>query len=1621
MMTVHVLHAGDGYTYLTRQVASADRQLGRDESLTDYYMQHGNPPGQWVGEGIGDVGVSGEVREHQMKSLFGLGMHPEAETLGAAALAAGASKAEATKEARLGRRYPEYHDPEDGFRAAMDEAFSSFRAEHDRPPRPGAERDGIRWQVATEMVRASSDGGRVTDAEVKRYLANRGAEERKAVAGYDLVFTPVKSISVLWGLGGDEVRQQITEAHKAAWKEAFEWVQSEAALTRIGAGGVAQLETNGFLAVAFDHLDSRTGDPNLHTHVAVANKVRGVDGKWRSIDGRVLHALGVAASERYNSTIEAQVRTRLGVQFAPEARSGGREPVREIVGIREDVREKFSRRRASIEGTYDALLQDYRDRHGHEPDRTAQFRLAQRATLETRPDKVAPGGLADRVGQWRAEAIQVLGSAQELDAMLDHVLRPDPATGLEPRSVEDLADEVVAKLAARRGSWNEFHILAEAQRVARGQVTADMGQAAMVAEVVAAVRGECMSLTPPEANEPPPGLSRSDGTSVYRVHGAEMFTHSKVTDAEWSLVDAALKTTGLSVPTEGFERAVEQVSESSGYQLNTGQRDLARKFASGGHLVEAGVGPAGAGKTTAMKAFAHAVELTGGRVVGLGPSAAAAAALSRDLGGVQCDTLQKLLHTHDAGADSAEHLRLDSSTIVLVDEAGMASTPDLARLVQIASEAGASVRLLGDPAQLSAVGAGGALRLIQEMVGSVELDEIHRFRTAGEAEASLRVRSGDVGAADFYVRHHRTLAGSREAMIEEAYAHWWEDTQAGRRSIMIAPTTEDVTSLNGRARLERVATDAVVGQTVDLHDGNHASEGDVIVTRQNRRDLRAGATDFVKNGDLWTVRRRHASGTLRVRHATTGVTAWLPADYVAEHVELGYAATVNRVQGMTVDTAHALISPSTTREQLYTALTRGQASNKVYAVAQELLDVEAHAQPSPARAARMVLEAAIWRTAEDQSGVLTAEAEADAARSLARLVPAYEDAYNRVLDPTAAERAKHVAQAVLGEVAERVVSEGAWESLAARMVQHERAGHDMTGVLRDAVGDGDLQDAWSIAKVLHWRLGPAPVLDDDGRDLPPWLTPAPDMSLPEPPAAEEAEPSHAPAGDQQPASPEAVGAVAVNEAAWRWWQDQAATEGAWARDYLEGRGLGAATAGLAPAGWTGLVDALGRQGYTTEDMLTAGVATTTRDGRVIDRFRDRVVFPIVDADGQVVAVTARANPQTSDERTPKYLNSPEHPAYAKREVLYGLDLQARNALAQGSRPVLVEGPADVEAVRASGADVVPVAPCGTAVTEAQLDALRTAAGRDLNDLIVGLDPDGAGRAAMAKVWYMLDAHEAAKVSVLDLPEGADPADLVAANRTEELRQQLGEPGQLTNALLDHMLAEADLESAEGRVQAVRVGAAALARLPASPEQESSAAHLATSTADRVDPLMILDELVEAREQRRDDQPAVPAGPEREVDPEVAAWLNRQADLIAGRLDHLVDDAVEATPDWLSSLTPVPEQADEAGRWRSQVREVVAYRDRYGITGPDPLGSEDVTGGQAQARATAEQAVQALTPEQGRREEDPAITELNQSLASLRRRARAREVTREPEREPSVDPTQHDQHRQQGPSHGGPQI
>src|SRR5687768_13155694 len=146
---------------------------------------------------------------------------------------------------------------------------------------------------------------------------------------------------------------------------------------------------------------------------------------------------------------------------------------------------------------------------------------------------------------------------------------------------------------------------------------------------------------------------------------------------------------------------------------------------------------------------------------------------------------------------------------------------------------------------------------------------------------------------------------------------------------MIAPTRILVAQLNARARAHRLDHTPAVSE-VSLADGNRASVGDVIITRRNDRRLRLTATDWVKNGDRWTVTHIGRHGELTVRHTRSHLTVRLPADYVRESTGLGYATTVHTAQGVSADTMHGLATGHETRQQLYTMLTRGRVANHLY-------------------------------------------------------------------------------------------------------------------------------------------------------------------------------------------------------------------------------------------------------------------------------------------------------------------------------------------------------------------------------------------------------------------------------------------------------------------------------------------------------------------------------------------------------------------------------------------------------------------------------------------------------------------------------------------------------------------
>ncbi len=221
----------------------------------------------------------------------------------------------------------------------------------------------------------------MSDEDVTKFITEQYAKMRQPVAGYDLVFTPVKSISLLWGLGDAQVKEA-SKRHISRRRRGPRLDRGRGDLHPSRGRGARKVKAEGLLIARFDHFDNRVGDPNLHTHSAILNRVL-AEGKWTTIDGQVLYKANVAASERYNTRVADLVARKLGVTFAPRPDTAvGKQPVYEVEGIPVGLLEEFSRR-AQIEDRQAELAREYKDKYGKNPPKKVQYAQAQQATLDT--------------------------------------------------------------------------------------------------------------------------------------------------------------------------------------------------------------------------------------------------------------------------------------------------------------------------------------------------------------------------------------------------------------------------------------------------------------------------------------------------------------------------------------------------------------------------------------------------------------------------------------------------------------------------------------------------------------------------------------------------------------------------------------------------------------------------------------------------------------------------------------------------------------------------------------------------------------------------------------------------------------------------------------------------------------------------------------------------------------------------------------------------------------------------------------------------------------------------------------------------------------------------------------
>jgi conjugative relaxase-like TrwC/TraI family protein len=606
--------------------------------------------------------------------------------------------------------------------------------------------------------------GEVSDNELHRVLAGEHPvfgwqlreSRRVRVPGFDLTFSAPKSVSVLFGICDDEIREAVQRSHDVAVGDAMGYMERMASHARRGHDGREVVEGGGFVGAAFRHRTSRAGDPQLHTHVLVANLVRGSDGRWSALDGRRFYAHAKTAGYLYEARLRAELTAAFGVEWTP-VRNG----IADVVGVPRAVLRAFSRRREEIEAEL--------ARRG-----TRSAAAAQAAALLTRRSKdrlVDPRRL---MPEWRERAAALgLGEPE-----LRSVLGRQRACALDERSLEVGAEELAGPdgLTRHASSFCRRDVIrAWCERIPTG---ARVDSAALEKLADAFLRsGDSVPLLGSDA-PPPDALRRADGRRAPLVGDELRYSTPDLLAIEQRIVDAAVNGAASQVGL-GREQAVSSALARRGF-LSAEQQAMVRRLTRDGGQVVAVVGKAGTGKTTALTAAREAWEASGLRVVGAAVARRAAREL-QESAGIASTSLAALLLELRRGGRCA----LKRGTVVVLDEASMVSR-DLGELVDRVVEAGGKLVLCGDHRQLPSIRAGGAFRAVAARIHAIELTENRRQEQQWERGALDQLRDGVASdAIRVYEAHDRlVIGGDRAPLMERLVSDWWASRHEGRTAMI---------------------------------------------------------------------------------------------------------------------------------------------------------------------------------------------------------------------------------------------------------------------------------------------------------------------------------------------------------------------------------------------------------------------------------------------------------------------------------------------------------------------------------------------------------------------------------------------------------------------------------------------------------------------------------------------------------------------------------------------------------------------------------------------------------------------------------------------------------------------
>ena len=931
------------------------REQAKDRA--SYYEQKGEPAGRWFGKGAEALGFAkGQEVEHEPYTKVYSQIHPE------------------TGE-QLGRK-PSGKDK-------YDELLNRMKAAE---PHATAERVHEMQRIAHQETHRSAPYTDVTVSLVKSvsifHASIRENERQERLAGND-------AAAAWWAAREVELQDAQQAANQAAMQHLQDWAQTRtgSGVARVNGEDTVRFEPTGLVVTSWLQGTSRDGDPQDHIHNVIARMSRtDADGKWRTVDTAGVRAQIGAVRATFGAHLRSELTQRFGVEWQPRKDGDGFE----LKGITRAQIETYSTRTQRVDEKAAILAAKWTQQHnGQEPDRRQLLHIRQEATMASRQGK--ENGeidwdklLAKAEASWESldgtKLRDVAGKISNLSGPGASREPAQPGTGPSADAQTRAMQTALARVQERHSTFTRADLMREIadSMPAEAHAMAPADSVALVHQLTdRALTGEAghvMSLDAPEYPQVPGYLRRElDGRSVYTRPGITKYATGVQITREKQLLDATAKEGAphltretsawlLGAKAEELEAAaLEQATEPT-RQLSSGltlaQAAAVHKSLTSDHTGYATVGPAGTGKSH-VAAFAAQMWTDAGKgdVVLLAPTQAAADVLRQMTGGQYpvYNTAQFLGHLeHERGALGP--VAIKPGTLLLADESSVTSMADLRDLAAYAAENESVFRPLGDDGQLTAVEGGGGLSLMTRSQEHVQLAEPKRFAAEWEADASLRIRTGDASVLDKYEEHGRIRGGGTlDEVMDEARKAFLAGFLRGKDVLLMAQSNDHAREMSARVRDDLQHLGLVSrGAEASLRDGAKASVGDLIVTRRNdhRLDIANGNAWRVEkiDGETITMRRMldadRETGERRFADSTVeykGAGQWADLAY-AEHpddrpepdrpTDLGYAVTGHTAQGRTVFEGHALFTGNENRNWGYPALTRGTDGNFAWVVGQ---------------------------------------------------------------------------------------------------------------------------------------------------------------------------------------------------------------------------------------------------------------------------------------------------------------------------------------------------------------------------------------------------------------------------------------------------------------------------------------------------------------------------------------------------------------------------------------------------------------------------------------------------------------------------------------------------------------